>query len=88
METPEDEEDEEIWTLMRMHPVQPTFMNIPHTKERNRFQNKSNAMKKLDANTKNNPVYLGSPEEKEETLYSVPLRADWDLIWSPKGLKF
>lgn len=45
-------------------------------------------MKKLDANTKQSPMYVGSPDDKEETLYSVPLRAEHDLIRSPKGLKF
>lgn len=45
-------------------------------------------MKKLDANTKQSPMYVGSPDDKVETLYSVPLRAEHDLIRSPKGLKF
>ena len=40
----------------------------------------------MDANDKISPhIY---EDDKEETLYSVPLKAEKDLIWSPKGLKF
>lgn len=43
-------------------------------------------MQKLDANEKFSPHIF--EDEKEETLYSVPLKAEKDLIKSPKGLKF
>ena len=79
-DVPEDEEDEDIKVLMRMHPIQPVFAS----KEKKHGKNKSLAMQKLDANEKFSPhIY-----EDEETLYSVPLKAEKDLIKSPKGLKF
>lgn len=43
-------------------------------------------MQKLDANEKYSPHMFDG--EKEETLYSVPLKAEKDLIKSPKGLRF
>lgn len=80
----EDEEEEDLKVLMWMHPIQPTF--ISNGKHQSKTKNKSLAMQKLDANEKYSPHMFEG--EKEETLYSVPLKAEKDLIKSPKGLRF